>query len=116
MDGHIWDSLFRVIIALILGIGLGVPLGIYMGISRFFKSFFDPIIELYRPVPPLAWAPLVLTIFGIQDDGKIFLLFNSRKGNQTVFFAYGGGQSKRIQLTLFDFDVVKGDLGLVYLR
>ena len=75
LDGHIWDSLFRVIVALILGIGLGVPLGIYMGISRFFKSFFDPIIELYRPVPPLAWAPLVLTIFGIQDDGKIFLLF-----------------------------------------
>ena len=74
-DGHIWDSLFRVLIALALGIFLGVPLGIYMGISRFFKSFFDPIIELYRPVPPLAWAPLILTIFGIQDDGKIFLLF-----------------------------------------
>ena len=46
-----------------------------MGVSRFFKSFFDPLIELYRPVPPLAWAPLILTIFGIQDDGKIFLLF-----------------------------------------
>ena len=45
------------------------------GFSRFFKSFFDPLIELYRPVPPLAWAPLILTIFGIQDDGKIFLLF-----------------------------------------
>ncbi len=75
LDGHIWDSLFRVLVALLLGIGLGVPLGIYMGVSRFFKSFFDPIIELYRPVPPLAWAPLILTIFGIQDDGKIFLLF-----------------------------------------
>ncbi|MGB1952481.1 MAG: ABC transporter permease [Candidatus Puniceispirillum sp.] len=75
LDGHIWDSLFRVIVALTLGILLGVPLGIYMGVSRFFKSFFDPLIELYRPVPPLAWAPLILTIFGIQDDGKIFLLF-----------------------------------------
>ena len=75
LDGHIWDSLFRVIVALTIGILLGVPLGIYMGVSRFFKSFFDPLIELYRPVPPLAWAPLILTIFGIQDDGKIFLLF-----------------------------------------
>jgi len=46
-----------------------------MGLSRFAKGFFDPLIELYRPVPPLAWAPLILTIFGIQDDGKIFLLF-----------------------------------------
>ena len=75
LDGHIWDSLFRVIVAMGFGILLGVPLGIYMGVSRFFKSFFDPMIELYRPVPPLAWAPLILTIFGIQDDGKIFLLF-----------------------------------------
>lgn len=75
LDGHIWDSLFRVIVAMFFGILLGVPLGIYMGVSRFFKSFFDPMIELYRPVPPLAWAPLILTIFGIQDDGKIFLLF-----------------------------------------
>jgi len=75
LDGHIWDSLFRVIVAMGFGIALGVPLGIYMGVSRFFKSFFDPMIELYRPVPPLAWAPLILTIFGIQDDGKIFLLF-----------------------------------------
>lgn len=75
LDGHIWDSLFRVIVAMAFGVLLGVPLGIYMGVSRFFKSFFDPLIELYRPVPPLAWAPLILTIFGIQDDGKIFLLF-----------------------------------------
>ena len=75
LDGHIWDSLFRVIVAMFFGITLGVPLGIYMGVSRFCKSFFDPLIELYRPVPPLAWAPLILTIFGIQDDGKIFLLF-----------------------------------------
>lgn len=75
LDGHIWDSLFRVLVALGLGIFLGVPLGLFMGVSRFFKSFFDPLIELYRPVPPLAWAPLILTIFGIQDDGKIFLLF-----------------------------------------
>jgi taurine transport system permease protein len=74
-DGHIWDSLFRVLVALGLGILLGVPLGLFMGVSRFFKSFFDPLIELYRPVPPLAWAPLILTIFGITDDGKIFLLF-----------------------------------------
>ncbi|MGC6452688.1 MAG: ABC transporter permease, partial [Candidatus Puniceispirillaceae bacterium] len=75
LDGHIWDSLFRVLVAMGFGVLLGVPLGIYMGVSRLFKSFFDPMIELYRPVPPLAWAPLILTIFGIQDDGKIFLLF-----------------------------------------
>ncbi len=75
LTGHIWDSIVRVLIGLFLGIILGVPLGLFMGLSRFAKGFFDPMIELYRPVPPLAWAPLILTIFGIQDDGKIFLLF-----------------------------------------
>ncbi len=74
-SGHIWDSLLRVLAGLFFGIILGVPLGLFMGLSRFCKGFFDPLIELYRPVPPLAWAPLILTIFGIQDDGKIFLLF-----------------------------------------
>ncbi len=73
--GHIWDSILRVLAGLILGILLGVPLGLFMGLSRFAKGYFDPLVELYRPVPPLAWAPLILTIFGIQDDGKIFLLF-----------------------------------------
>ncbi len=73
--GHIWDSILRVLSGLFVGIVLGVPLGLFMGLSRFAKGFFDPLIELYRPIPPLAWAPLVLTIFGIQDDGKIFLLF-----------------------------------------
>ncbi len=73
--GHIWDSIMRVLVGLFAGIILGVPLGLFMGLSRFAKGYFDPLIELYRPVPPLAWAPLILTIFGIQDDGKIFLLF-----------------------------------------
>ena len=75
LTGHVWDSMWRVIVALALGVGLGVPLGLAMGVSRFFKNTFDPLIELYRPVPPLAWAPLILTIFGIYDEGKIFLLF-----------------------------------------
>ena len=73
--GHIWDSFLRVFLGLILGIIFGVPLGLFMGLNRFAKGFFDPLIELYRPVPPLAWAPLVITVFGIDNVGKIFLLF-----------------------------------------
>ena len=75
LDGHVWDSLFRVLVAMALGILIGVPLGIMMGASRFFKSYFDPLIELYRPIPPLAWAPLILTAIGLGDAGKITLLF-----------------------------------------
>jgi taurine transport system permease protein len=73
--GHIWDSFLRVFMGLMLGIIFGVPLGIFMGLNRFAKGFFDPLVELYRPVPPLAWAPLVITVFGIDNVGKVFLLF-----------------------------------------
>jgi len=73
--GHIWDSFLRVFLGLTLGIIFGVPLGLFMGLNRFAKGFFDPLVELYRPVPPLAWAPLVITVFGIDNVGKVFLLF-----------------------------------------
>jgi len=74
-SGHIWDSFLRVFLGLTMGIILGVPLGLFMGLNRFAKGFFDPMVELYRPVPPLAWAPLVITVFGIDNVGKVFLLF-----------------------------------------
>jgi taurine transport system permease protein len=73
--GHIWDSFLRVFLGLVTGIIVGVPLGLYMGLNRFAKGFFDPLIELYRPVPPLAWAPLVISVLGIDNFGKVFLLF-----------------------------------------
>ncbi len=73
--GHIWDSFLRVFLGLVAGIIVGVPLGLYMGLNRFAKGFFDPLIELYRPVPPLAWAPLVISVLGIDNLGKVFLLF-----------------------------------------
>ncbi len=73
--GHIWDSFLRVFLGLVIGIILGVPLGLFMGLNRFAKGFFDPLIELYRPVPPLAWAPLIISVLGIDNVGKVFLLF-----------------------------------------
>jgi len=73
--GHIWDSFMRVLLGLIFGIIIGVPLGLFMGLNRFAKGFFDPLIELYRPVPPLAWAPLIISVLGIDNTGKVFLLF-----------------------------------------
>ena len=74
-SGHIWDSFLRVFLGLMFGIIFGVPLGLFMGLNRFARGFFDPLIELYRPVPPLAWAPLIISVLGIDNFGKIFLLF-----------------------------------------
>ena len=62
--GHIWDSFLRVFQVKKPPI-FGVPLGLFMGLNRFAKGFFDPLVELYRPVPPLAWAPL--SYYGIWN-------------------------------------------------
>ena len=62
----------EVFLRLVFGIIIGVPLGLFMGLNRFAKGFFDPLIELYRPVPPLAWAPLNISVLGIDNTGKVF--------------------------------------------
>jgi ABC-type nitrate/sulfonate/bicarbonate transport system permease component len=75
LHGHLWDSLFRVGSGFFWGSVLGIPVGISMALSKVARGLFDPIIEFFRPIPPLAWVPLLIAVFGIDDDGKIFLLF-----------------------------------------
>ena len=65
--GHLWDSLYRVLAGFFWGCLFGIPIGIAMALSRFARGFFDPIIEFYRPIPPLAWAPLIIAILGIGE-------------------------------------------------
>jgi len=73
--GHLWDSLYRVLAGFFFGSLVGIPIGIAMALSKWAKGFFDPIIEFYRPIPPLAWAPLIIAAAGIGEAGKIILLF-----------------------------------------
>ncbi|EPG9693280.1 taurine ABC transporter permease TauC [Klebsiella aerogenes] len=79
MDATLWQhlaaSLTRIAIALILAAILGVPVGIAMGLSPTVRGILDPLIELYRPVPPLAWLPLVIIWFGIGETPKILLIY-----------------------------------------
>lgn len=72
---HLGYSLFRVLAGFALGAAVGIPLGYAMGLSNWFRGWFDPIVEFMRPVPPLALIPLVIIWFGIDESGKIFLLF-----------------------------------------
>ena len=63
------------------GIGLGtalligIPIGIAMGWSRRFDAFLDPIIELLRPIPPLAWIPFAIIWFGFTPYSAGFVIF-----------------------------------------
>jgi len=90
---HILVSLWRVLSGFGLGCLLGIPLGIGMGLSKIVRGSLDPLIELYRPVPPLAYIPIIIIWMGIGDEGKITLLFlatfsimviNSRAGVKSV--------------------------------
>jgi taurine transport system permease protein len=72
---HASASLFRVLSALVFALLVGVPIGIGMGLSPVLRGLFDPIIEAYRPIPPLAYLPLVIIWFGIGEGPKIPLIF-----------------------------------------
>src|SRR3954466_7435039 len=58
-----WYSLVRVAKGYTLAILIGTPLGFLLGVSKMFSRSFDPIIQILRPVSPLAWLPLGLVIF-----------------------------------------------------
>lgn len=72
---HTWASLWRVLKGLIYGVVVGVPVGFAMGLSNRLRGIFDPIVELLRPVPPLALLPLFIVWFGIGEGSKVNLLF-----------------------------------------
>ena len=72
---HIGWSLYRILMGFGLGCLLGIPLGFAMGLSRVVRGMFDPIVEFFRPIPPLAFIPLVIIWSGIGERSKILLLF-----------------------------------------
>ena len=72
---HTYYSLYRVIVGFLLGALVGIPIGYAMGLTNWSRGWFDPIVEFMRPVPPLALIPLIIIWFGIDETGKIVLLF-----------------------------------------
>lgn len=68
---HIWVSLRRVLTAFIASIFLGVALGVFLGWNKTFNALVSPIFEILRPIPPIAWIPLVILWFGVGDYAGI---------------------------------------------
>ncbi|WP_313376473.1 taurine ABC transporter permease TauC [Pantoea sp. CTOTU50773] len=79
MDATLWQhlgaSLTRMLVALFFAALIGIPVGIAMGLSPAIRGLLDPLIELYRPVPPLAYLPLMVIWFGIGETSKILLIY-----------------------------------------
>jgi NitT/TauT family transport system permease protein len=72
---HILYSTYRATTAFLVAILLGVPLGICIGWSANFRSFASALLDLLRPVPPLAWVPLAILIFAGAESAVIFVTF-----------------------------------------
>jgi ABC-type nitrate/sulfonate/bicarbonate transport system permease component len=71
---HIGASLTRVLSAWCLAGLIAIPLGLAMGRLPRFERLADPVVELIRPISPLAWIPLAILWFGIGEFGKIFVV------------------------------------------
>jgi nitrate/nitrite transport system permease protein len=69
-----WYSLVRVAKGYMLGLAFGIPLGLILGVSKTFQKAFDPIIQILRPVSPLAWLPLGLVIFQKPEPAGLFTI------------------------------------------
>ena len=80
-DKPLWDhfaaSMLRVFSAFLLACVTAIPVGIAMGMSRWARGIFDPPIEFYRPLPPLAYLPLIIIWFGIDEVPKVLLIYLS---------------------------------------
>src|SRR5213079_3244226 len=72
---HFGWSMFRVFTAFVAACITAIPIGIAMGVSRIARGIFDPPIEFYRPLPPLAYLPLIVIWFGIEETAKIVLIY-----------------------------------------
>ena len=72
--GHVGVSLVRILVGTGIALGLAIPLGILMGWYENLDAMASPIIEVLRPIPPIAWIPLAILWFGIGLGSKVFII------------------------------------------
>jgi len=69
-----WYSLVRVARGFLLGVAIATPLGFLLGLSPLLTRAFDPILQVLRPISPLAWLPLGLVIFQKSEPAALFAI------------------------------------------
>lgn len=78
-SGILWKniavSLLRFFTAYIMAVACAVPLGIILGYHPMFRRAIDPMVQILRPISPIAWFPLAVLWFGIGSAPAIFVIF-----------------------------------------
>ena len=72
---HCGISMGRVLKGYGISVALGVTLGILIGLSHHLERITQLFVQIIKPIPPIAWIPLVILWFGIGESGKVFLIF-----------------------------------------
>lgn len=103
--GHTWNSLRRVLIGFSIAVCFGIPLGLLLGISETASAILRPLVDVFRPMPPLAWISLSILWFGIGEEPKIFIIFLA-SFIPSVLNAYNG--VRLIEPELYDVVRVMG--------
>jgi NitT/TauT family transport system permease protein len=72
---YVVASLFRVTWGYLAALVIAVPLGLTLGMVRIGEMAMNPILQILRPISPLAWIPIAILWFGVGDVSAIFLIF-----------------------------------------
>ncbi len=83
------SSLSRVFIGFTLGSIVAVPIGILVGSSKLFQRLLNPIVQILKPVSPLAWFPIGLAIFKSAGTATIFVIFITSIWSTVINTAFG---------------------------
>ena len=72
---YVRDSLVRVVAGFGVALAIGIPLGIFLGWQPAAARAANPVIQFLRPISPLAWIPVAIVLFGVNDTAATFLIF-----------------------------------------
>ena len=72
---HILFSLKRVMIGFSVATAFGVAVALISGLNKYIEDLITPFVELLRPIPPIAWIPIAILLFGIGDGSSYFIVF-----------------------------------------
>ncbi|MFE4078707.1 ABC transporter permease [Paenarthrobacter sp. YIM B13468] len=106
----LWQHFLASISRTLFGVGLaalvGVPLGLGIGLNRFLDRLLSPIIGFLRPIPALAWIPIVVIWLGIGEQSKVFVIF------MTAVLFVSTGAALGVRAVPQDFYLVARNYGL----
>jgi len=72
---YIGDSLRRVALGFAAAAALGIPLGLTLGWYPAANQTLNPLLQILRPISPIAWSPVAIILFGVGDATAVFLIF-----------------------------------------